>query len=472
MEASEAELDARLNAGDDVYGVTRGFGPLVGFAADRDDDAQGLNLVHHLAVGQDPVLAPEPTKVLLWLRLNGMRRGYSAIAPKRWYELAEFVNGGFLPVVPTRGNVSASGDLVPLAHAALAMAGRGMAWRQVGHRWTQIAAEQALDELGLLPIRWGAREALAFVNGSSASLALALFNHVEALKLTWSVCALTGRVVTLLGASTEPYAAIVAEARGGSPGQRQAAAWVREHTAGDRRAREARALQERYSLRCVPQIAGAVLDYLWASEDILLREASGCSDNPVIGSDGVFHAGNFHAIGAGLASDLHLLVVHQLAFVAERQLALLVDPSSNGGRPILLAHRPGATSGVAGLQLAATGMLAEIRQRTLPATVTALPTNLSNQDVVPMSLNGAMAVSEVVRVAGLILGSLAIVVSQWEQAGPRSDAGTDAELWAGLRALSPRLTEDRPLSEEIRQAAALLTEAAADACAGLAEASP
>lgn len=469
MEGSEAEFDARLRAGDDVYGVTHGFGPLVRFAADRSDDAQGLNLIHHLAVGQEPVLPPEPTKVLLWLRLNGMRRGYSAIPPKRWNELAGFVNRGFLPVVPTRGNVSASGDLVPLAHAALALAGWGLAWRQRGHQWTQVSADRALDELGLQPIRWAARDALAFVNGSSASLALALCNHVEALKLTWSVCALTGRVVTLLGASTEPYADIVAEARGGSPGHRQAAAWVREHTHRDRRGRDARALQERYSLRCVPQIAGAVLDYLWASEAILLREAGGCSDNPVIGGEGVFHAGNFHAIGAGLASDLHLLAVHQLAFVAERQVALLVDPSSNGGRPILLAARPGATSGVAGLQLAATGMLAEIRQRSLPATITALPTNLSNQDVVPMSLNGAMAVSEVVRLARLILGSLAIAVSQWEQAGPPADAGPDGQLWAGLRELSPRLTEDRPLSEEVRQVAELLMTAASLACAGLAE---
>lgn len=468
MEASRAELEARLEAGDDVYGITSGFGPLVDFSADTEDGAQGLNLIHHLAVGQDPVLAPEATKVLMWLRLNGMRRGYSAIAPDRWNVLADLVNAGFLPVVPARGSVSASGDLVPLAHAALALAGEGSAWLQDGCTWTRVATGEALARIGLPPVRWRAREALAFVNGSSASLALALLNHVEALKLTWSLCALTGRIVALLGASTEPYADIVADARGSSPGHRRAARWIREHACGDRSAHHARTLQERYSLRCVPQIAGAVLDYLSASEEILLREASGCSDNPVIGPEGVFHGGNFHAIAAGLASDLHLLAIHQLAFVAERQLAVLVDPSSNGGRPALLAPRPGATSGLAGLQLAATGMLAEIRQRAHPATLTALPTNLSNQDVVPMSLNGAMATSEVLRLARLIFGSLAVAISQWEQAGrdvdPRLDNG---ELWAELRRLSPRLTEDRPLGGEVREAAALVTEAASEPCAVL-----
>ena len=169
MRSSAAMLDRAIQADQPVYGLTRGFGPLVQYAANEESAAQGLNLINHLAAGQGPDLPPETTRLMIRLRLEGMKRGYSAVHPEDWRVLANAYNAGFLPAVPARGSVSASGDLVPLAHAALAFAGHGEAWIESEGDYKKIPAAAALHRLHLEPMRWDARDALAFVNGSSAS---------------------------------------------------------------------------------------------------------------------------------------------------------------------------------------------------------------------------------------------------------------------------------------------------------------
>jgi histidine ammonia-lyase len=282
--------------------------------------------------------------------------------------------------------------------------------------------------------------------------------------LAWAVCALTGRVVSMLGCSLEPYAPEVAIARGGSAGHEQAVEWIREHSPSDPEDQRARALQEPYSVRCVPQIVGAVLDFLGATGSILVTEALGTSDNPVVVDGSIFHAGNFHAISSGLASDLMSSLVHQLAFVAERQLSLLLDPATNGGRNPFLAPDPGATSGLAGVQLAATAMLAEIRQLCLPSTTTALATNLGNQDVVPMSLNGAIKVRGQIELANLIVASHALVVTHY---GFDASIQATSKLWASLADATAPLTIDRPLAADVRLIRDLLLEASTRPCASM-----
>ncbi|MFB6394239.1 aromatic amino acid lyase [Polymorphospora lycopeni] len=446
MDASADRFDQAIAADEPVYGVTRGFGPLVRFAADPDNAAQGLNLIHHLAAGLGPALAPDSTRLMLRLRIEGMKKGYSGIRPADWGNLARAFNAGFLPVVPAKGSVSASGDLLPLAHAALALAGHGEAWREQDGVLSTEPAADALARLGLPAMRWGAREALSFVNGSSASLAVALQNHATTLSLSRIGAMLTGQTVDLLGACTEPYADAVVRARGQLAGHARAARWIRDELAVDVAAGKARSVQEPYSLRCAPQIIGSVLDYLRSVEPLLLQEAHACSDNPVVAAEAVLHAGNFHAINAGVVSDLHAVLVHQLAFLAERQLALVLEPGTNGGLPALLAGSPGATSGLAGLQISATGLVAEIRQKSAPATTTALPTNLSNQDIVPMSLIGALRTREQGELAALVLAALAIAVAQIRHIrGVTPTAG----LWADILRACPRLVTDRPLSAEV-----------------------
>lgn len=446
--------------GEDVYGVTRGFGPLAQYAASAEPSEQGLNLIHHLSAGQGEPLDPMVTRLMMRLRLHGMTRGFSAVRFAHWQHLADAFNAGFIPVVPSQGSLSASGDLIPLAHAALALSGRGEAWVQGPEGWEKRDAGKLLAELGIAPMSWNARDALAFVNGSSASLATALMNHVRLEDACWISAALTGRCVELLGASAEPYASEVVEARGSLAGHHRASAWILEQLTVVRSAREARQLQEVYSLRCAPQIIGSVWDQLQATGALLAQEAEACSDNPVVTPNRILHAGNFHAINAGLASDHHALLAHQLAFLAERQIAVLVEPATNGGLPALLASSPGATSGLAGVQLAASAMVSEIRQKCTPSTTTSLPTNLSNQDIVPMSLVGGRRVAEQCDLMELVFGSLGITLTQMAHVLGVTSASS---VWEVLATTSPRLKADRPLSHEVRAARNTLADASSKA---------
>jgi histidine ammonia-lyase len=454
MDESVRTLSQALSQGREVYGVTQGFGPLVGYNADDSPTAQGLGLISHLAVGQGAPLSPAVTRLMLWLRLAGMKHGYSAVPVEFWLQLATLWNRGFTPVVPCEGSVSASGDLVPLAHAAFAFAGVGEAWDgSPAAGWTRVSAQRALAAIGVDECSWSAREALAFVNGTSASLALVCHNHWAIMHLARALGALTGRIACLLGTDPVPYSPGVAEVRGHG-GHIEAAKWIRAELMSGSPLTAERPLQEPYSLRCAPQVIGAVLDQLCVQEGILMREALGCTDNPITWQGNVLHGGNFHALPVALCSDQQALGVHQLAFLAERQLALVLDPHFNGGKPPMLTPDPGPASGLAGVQIAATSFVAKIRQLAYPATLTALPTNLGNQDHVPMALNGANTVADIIRLAWLVIGSLALAVTQWTYLDQRSNEG--GTIWADLATNFHPLHHDRALAAEVRQAAQTL----------------
>ncbi len=434
-----------------VYGMTTGFGPLVGHAADPDPLRQAEGLIGHLSVGQGPGLPVDTVRTMVWLRLIGMTLGHSGVAEPVWDTLADQWNRGFTPVVPREGSLSASGDLIPLAHAAAVAAGDGEAWVRDGGTWRAVPAGEALRTLGARPVGWDARSSLAFVNGTSAALAQTLHNHLRLATLARACAAITARLALLLGCSREPYSDEVARVRC-HRGHRTAAAWIRRDI-GDRAADPARPLQEPYSLRCAPQVVGAVLDQLRLQSEVLIAEASGCTDNPVLIDDHLWHGGNFHAAPIGHASEQHALCVHQLAFLVERQLALVLDPRYNGGLAPLLAAQPGRTSGFAGVQLAATSHLGAIRQRCVPASTTAVPTNLGNQDHVPMALNSAIAVAEMLERAWWIVGSLLLAAIRLARLTPQAPGTADGTLWRALADRHPDLVADRALAGEITDAA-------------------
>ncbi|MFC4535914.1 aromatic amino acid lyase [Sphaerisporangium dianthi] len=456
MREGAATLAKALAAEAPVYGVTRGFGPFVVYEADESEFAQGKGLISHLASGQGRPLDPDVCRLVVWLRLMSMRQGYSAVSPEFWQVLADLWNRGFTPAIPRDGTVSASGDLQPLAHAALCHAGTGEAWsRTADGRWELVPAATALRAAGGKAIEWPAREALAFVNGGSVGLAVAIRNHQHVVRLNRAVAMLTARIVDLLGATHEAYAAGIGVVRG-QLGQLRVAEWIRQDLPEGAVRDPDRPLQEPYSVRCVPQIAGAVLDQLDAAEAVLLREATGCTDNPICYEGELLHGGNFHAMPVGLSSDQIGLCLQQVAFLAERQLALVCAPPTNGGLPPMLTPRPGAGSGLAGVQISATSFVSRIRQLVYPSSLTALPTNGGNQDHVPMALNGANAVSEAVELAWHVVGSLAVGVTQLAALTGRADG--EAGLWAELSRVSPPLGADRPLAAEVRRAAALVDE--------------
>jgi histidine ammonia-lyase len=458
MEASAETVAKHLAAQEPIYGLTQGFGPLVLYSA-KSEMEQGSSLITHLCTGQGKLLDPDVSRFIMWMRLTSMRKGFSAVSPAFWQVLADLWNSGFTPAIPRDGTVSASGDLQPLAHAALTFTGYGDAWvRNGGGAWATQPAADALAAHGVTPVEWPVREALAFVNGTGVSLGVAIHNQQSAVRLVRAAAVLTGRLATLLRANPEHYDAGHALARG-QAGQLTTAEWIRAELPAGMTRGAGRPLQEPYSLRCAPQVLGAVLDQLSAAGDILGREARGCTDNPITFEGRVLHGGNFHAMPVGLASDQIGLAVHMVAYLAERQLGLLLSPATNGDLPPMLTPRAGRGCGLAGVQISATSFVSRIRQLVYPASLTTLPTNGWNQDHVPMALNGANGVSDALELAWLALGSLALGVAQLAVMLEHK-AETDG-LWARLAEISPPLQEDRPMGHEVRAARDLLAEHAA-----------
>ncbi|WP_274914313.1 aromatic amino acid ammonia-lyase [Streptomyces sp. WZ-12] len=455
MDRSGATVDAYLAEGKPVYGLTQGFGPLVTYSATSELE-QGSSLISHLGTAQGRPLDPDTSRLVFWLRLNSMRKGFSAVSTDFWQRLADLWNAGFTPVIPRDGTVSASGDLQPLAHVALACAGQGEAWvRDAQGRWAQRPAVEALAELGAEPLVWPVREALAFVNGTGVGLAVAIRNQRSAVLLVRAVAALTTRLTALLGGNAEHYDEGVGQARN-QLGQLTVARWIRRDLPADHRRDERRPLQEPYSLRCAPQVLGAVLDQLTVAGEFLLREANGCTDNPLTYGDRVLHAGNFHAMPVGFASEQTGLAMHMAAYLAERQLGLVVNPTTNGDLPIMLTPRAGRGCGLAGVQISATSFISRIRQLVTPASLTTLPTNGWNQDHVPMALNGANGVTEALELGWLAVGSLALAAAQLAvMTGAEADA---TGVWAELARISPALEADRPMAAEVRAAAELFQD--------------
>lgn len=457
MAASTRTVDAWLAAGRPIYGLTQGFGPLVLFDAESELE-QGSSLISHLGTGQGEPLSPEVSRLILKLRIENMRKGWSAVSVGFWDVLADLWNRGFTPVIPRHGTVSASGDLQPLAHAALAFGGVGESWtRGADGRWSTGPAAAGLAALGAAPVTWPVREALAFVNGTGASLAVSIANLCSAVELVRACAALTGRLAALLDANPEHYEAGHATARN-QPGQGVVAGWVRSELPPHARRDGRRPLQEPYSLRCAPQVLGAVLDQLDGAAEVLAREVVGCQDNPITVEDRVLHGGNFHAAPVGLASDQIGLALHTAVFLAERQLGLLLSPATNGDLPPMLTPRAGRGCGLAGVHISATSFVSRIRQVVYPASLTSLPTNGWNQDHVPMALNGANSVAEALDLGWLVVGSLALGVTQLAAVRDRAADG----VWARLAAVSPPLEVDRPMAAEVRAARDLLRRCAAE----------
>ncbi|MEC3892628.1 aromatic amino acid lyase [Nocardiopsis alba] len=456
MRSSVGALEKALADGRLVYGMNRGYGALVEFSASESVDEQGRGLIAHLGTAQGQPLPADVSRLAVWIRLNSMRSGYSSVSPELWGGLADLWNRGFTPVIPRDGTVSASGDLQPLSSAASAFAGEGECWhREDDGTLVPRPAAEVLAELGADPVRWPAREALAFVNGTSVGLARTVHNHREVLSLLRVGALLTGRMATLLGADPVAYHPDLSMVRG-QVGQSTVAGWIRSYMPESAVRAPSRPLQEPYSLRCAPQVLGAVLDQLDAMEPILLREAVGVTDNPVLVDGEVLHGGNFHAMPVALSSDQLGLCLQQVAFLADRQLSLLCTPETNGGLPPMLTPRPGAGSGLAGVQISTTSFVSRIRQLVTPASLTALPCNNGNQDHVPMALNGANAVSEAVEHAWNVLGSLAVGLAQC--AALTESAPADGDRWRDLARICPPLEADRPLAAEVVAARTLVRE--------------
>ncbi|AGZ45767.1 aromatic amino acid ammonia-lyase [Actinoplanes friuliensis] len=441
--------------GDDraVYGSTTGFGALVGYAGRADQADQADNTLAHLGAGQGPDLDPGVVRATMLIRAWSLAQGASGVSPHVIEALAAMLATTFVPAMPRLGSVGASGDLIPLGAAAQALRGRGYAYVD----GVRMPAAEALERAGLTRLPLDGRDALALVNGTSlttAATALALDSVRTSHRV---VQMLTCLLADLLGCDPQFLDPRLIGAYA-HPGAIEVAAFMRETLRGAVPS-GTRALQEPYSIRCAPQLLGAAEGALRYVDGVVEADLGSVSDNPLFfpEDDLVVHGGNFFGQPAAFAGDLLAMVIAQVGNLAERQLDLLVDPHRNGGLPPMLAAGPGQQHGLQGVQLASTALIAEIRRDAMPASMQSLPTNLHNQDVIPLGTQAALRALDQARLLRLICGSLALGLRQAAYVGARTPTAPGcATILDALAEAIPAIDPDRPLDGDVRRAADLV----------------
>ena len=417
IKRSHAVLRGLRERGTPIYGSTTGFGPFVTFesgGADSSEHAAGL--LEHLGAGAGEPAPREVVRAAMVVRVLTVARGYSGINPSVVSAYLDLVNSGATPVVPSIGSLGASGDLIPLAHIARPLIGRGLL-TMAGKR---ITGRRFLLRRKKSPVRLEPRDALALVNGTSFSTAYAALSLAKAWRLLLAAERLTAFAYVTLRCNDQALHPELHKARG-QRGQEDSAAAIRAEIKrlGGYRLDPSRPLQEIYSLRCAPQVLGACRAQLTHAEGLIHAEINGVDDNPLIippdadHPDGqAVHGGNFHAQQVAFAADAINAALTQVAILVDRQIDLLANPHQNGGAPLLLARHPGRQSGLAGAQITSTAIVSEMRGRCQQHATSSIPTNGGNQDIVSMAATAGRAAYAQTDHLASVLAVLAIALLQ------------------------------------------------------------
>src|SRR6266478_6047864 len=375
-----------------VYGVTTGFGKLSDVRIPRDALSElQLNLVRSHACGIGEPLSEPEVRAMMLLRANVLALGFSGIRPEIIEMLCEMLNRRVHPVIPEKGSVGASGDLAPLAHLALTLIGEGEAFLE-GER---IESGEALRRSKLRPVHLEAKEGLALLNGTQAMHAVGGLALLRAKRLSRLADVSGAMSLEALKGTPAAFDARVQDARPHA-GQRAAAKHLlmllegseirQSHLKGDPR------VQDAYSLRCMPQVHGAVRGALSHCEDVLLVESGSATDNPLVFSESgdVISGGNFHGAPLALTLDYAAIALTDLMSISERRIERLVNPDMNEGLPAFLARQPGMQSGFMIAHVAAAALLNEAKVLAHPSSIDNVPTSGGKEDHVSMGMTGAL----------------------------------------------------------------------------------
>jgi len=455
-----------------IYGINTGFGPLSGFRVSDANLAQHqINLLHHLSVGQGQLFSEVETRAIMLARANTLARGFSGVREELLELLITTLNKNILPEIPSEGSVGASGDLVPLAHMARLLVGFGDA--QVNGK--KVSATAALKKTGLTPLQLQCKEGLALVNGTSVMTGLAALATHEAEKIMrWSEF-LTACLFQVMNGEPETLCQQIHMARGfrgQSLAARRITESLRTHPGFAKKIDEhqwgtaAKAvdpgteIQDPYSLRCAPQILGAFQEAHWHIAEVVTRELNASTDNPLIFPDTgmVIHGGNFYGQQIAMVSDYLRMGLIKIALFAERQIERLVNWRYSRGLPPLLAGgAPGLNTGFGGAQLLATSLAAEARLLGMPASIQTISTNANNQDVVSMGTHAAKMTRATLPLCWKILAIETLALAQAaDLRGGNTMGGDFKKLHKLVRAISPKLENDRPLFTDIEQVTEML----------------
>jgi len=461
VEEAAARIAAAAGGAAAVYGVNTGFGKLASVKIDPEDTAklqENLILSHCCGVGEP--LDDATVRLMMALKLLSLGRGASGV---RWEVVAlieAMLAQGVTPVIPAPGSVGASGELAPLAHMTAVMLGRG----EARHAGRLLPGGEALRAAGLAPVTLGPKEGLALINGTQFSTACALAGLFEARRAGETAVVVSCLSTDAIMGSTAPLHPGIHELRG-HPGQIRVAARMRALMAGSQireshREGDAR-VQDPYCIRCQPQVTGAALDLLDAAGRTLEIEANAVTDNPLVLGDAIVSGGNFHAEPVAFAADMIALALAEIGAIAQRRVALMVDPALSFDLPPFLTPAPGLNSGLMIAEVTSAALMSENKHLAHPCSIDSTPTSANQEDHVSMAAHGAHRLRRMAANLFHIIGIEALCAAQGvEFRAPLATSPALARVAARLRQEVPPLQEDRYMAPDLAAAAALVASGA------------
>ena len=452
IRATRAVVERVLSKGQVVYGVNTGFGKLADIRIpDSELEELQLDLVRSHACGLGPPLSEAETRAMMLLRANVLALGYSGCRVELVDALLKMLESGVLPYVPEKGSVGASGDLAPLAHLALSMIGEGESW----YHGQLLNGGEALRAAGLAPVRLAAKEGIALLNGTQAMGAVGGLALIRALRVA-ALADLAGAMsLEALRGTPVAFDERIHAARP-HKGSQAVAAHLRDLLAGS----EIRMshlvndprVQDAYSLRCMPQVHGAVRDALQHGRAAVEIESGSATDNPLVfaESDEILSGGNFHGAPLALAFDYAAIAMTDLMSISERRIDRLINPDLNEGLPPFLSASPGKSSGYMMVHVSAAALLNESRVLAHPASVDNVPTSGGKEDHVSMGMTSALKMRQIVDNAENVIAiELLIAAEGLDYRVPLRSSPRIERARGLIRNFVPRLAADRSLSREI-----------------------
>ncbi len=459
VEAAAAMVAEAAQAEAPVYGVNTGFGKLASRKiAPEDTETLQRNLILSHCCGVGAPLDPARVRLMMVLKLMSLGRGASGV---RWDVIA-LIEGmlarGVIPVVPHQGSVGASGDLAPLAHMAAVMIGEG----EAHFEGARMPGGAALEKAGLKPVVLGPKEGLALINGTQFSTACALTGLFGAQRMAENSIVIAALSTDAIMGSTAPLLAEIHALRG-QPGQIEVAARMRALLTGSEireshRENDTR-VQDPYCIRCQPQVVGASWDVLEMAARVLEIEANAVTDNPLVlaGERRIVSGGNFHAEPVGMAADMIALALAEIGAIAQRRVALMVDPTLSHDLPPFLTPDPGLNSGFMIAEVTTAALMSENKHLANPCVTDSTPTSANQEDHVSMAAHGAYRLGRMVENLGVIHAVEVLCAAQGIEArAPLKTSVPLQRVIAALRAEVPPLGADRYMAGEIETVAGMV----------------
>lgn len=448
---SEAEINEIIKSNKTVYGINTGFGLLAGTrigTADLEQLQKKIVLSHAAGVGT--LLSDQAVRLILVLKVNSLARGFSGVKLTTIEALIKLYNAKVYPCIPSKGSVGASGDLAPLAHMSALLLGVG----EARYQGKIISAAEALKQAGLKPLQLAPKEGLALLNGTQTSTALALLGLIAAEDIYIAAIVAGAMSVDAALGSDVPFDPRIHAIRGHAT-QITAAKMLRS-LLQDSKIRQSHQdcgkVQDPYSLRCQPQVMGACLSNLLHAANVLMTEANGVTDNPLVfaAQHEIISGGNFHAEPVAFAADAIAISLAEIGAISERRIALLIDPSFNGGLPAFLVTSPGLNSGFMIAQVTASALASENKSLAHPASVDSIPTSANQEDHVSMATYAARRLLQMAEnTAGIVAIELLAAAQGLDFRRPLNSSKSLEAVHHLIRAHVPYYAEDRYFAPDI-----------------------